>query len=175
MVSPVSHRFGPTQLAVQRPRVSPIRIRWRSPPVRGRDKVGAAMEMDSSSKAAALELFDVGPCEEPFRLGYLVGRKFSSMIQSRAAADLVLQRQLLPFARTPQAEPLIQAICSANRQRFPAHWEELLGTAEGSGVPVLHVNLPAPSPFLLHLIPRFISFSIPQVTSGTVVSCCCHE
>uniref|UniRef100_A0A804L0L3 Peptidase C45 hydrolase domain-containing protein n=1 Tax=Musa acuminata subsp. malaccensis TaxID=214687 RepID=A0A804L0L3_MUSAM len=99
------------------------------------------MEMDSSSKAAALELFDVGPCEEPFRLGYLVGRKFSSMIQSRAAADLVLQRQLLPFARTPQAEPLIQAICSANRQRFPAHWEELLGTAEGSGVPVLHIIL----------------------------------
>ncbi|CAL9101849.1 unnamed protein product [Musa textilis] len=99
------------------------------------------MEMDGSSEAAALELFDVGPCEEPFRLGYLVGRKFSSMIRSRAAADLALQRQLLPFARTPQAEPLIQAICSANRQRFPAHWEELLGTAEGSGVPVLHIIL----------------------------------
>lgn len=94
-----------------------------------------------------MEIFDVGPCEEPYQLGFLIGQRFSETIRSRVAADLVLQDQLLPFARTSEAGPLIQALCNTNQQRFPRYWDELLGTAAGSGVSVLEVSIFALSSF----------------------------
>lgn len=86
-----------------------------------------------------MEIFEVGPCDEPYQMGFLIGQRFSEMIRSRVAADLVLQDQLLPFSRTPEAQPLIQALCNTNRQQFPAYWDELLGTAAGSGTSVIEV------------------------------------
>ncbi|XP_042464784.1 uncharacterized protein LOC122047504 isoform X1 [Zingiber officinale] len=95
----------------------------------------------SSTAMAALEVFDVGPCDEPYQMGFLTGQNFSAMIKSRVAQDQILQHQLLPFALTPQAEPLLESICVANRQRYPRYWQELLGIAGGSGVPILHILL----------------------------------
>ncbi|XP_074563896.1 uncharacterized protein LOC141820468 [Curcuma longa] len=95
----------------------------------------------SSNANAALEVFDVGPCDEPYQMGFLTGQNFSAMIKSRVAQDQILQHQLLPFALTPQAEPLLESICVANRQRYPRYWQELLGIASGSGVPILHILL----------------------------------
>ncbi|WOL09309.1 hypothetical protein Cni_G18062 [Canna indica] len=115
--------------------------------------------MDDGSSMGKLEIFDVGPCEEPYQMGFLIGQKFSSMIQSRVARDLILQQQLLPFAQTPQAEPLIEAICTANRQRYPAYWDELLGTADGSGVPVLHIIL---LNFRKEILPFIIKETVPD-------------
>jgi hypothetical protein len=69
-----------------------------------------------------------------------VGRRFAEVIQSRMRQDLVLREQLLPFASTAQAQALLAALQSANRQRYPRYWDELVGTADGSGVPLLHVR-----------------------------------
>ncbi|XP_021275556.1 uncharacterized protein LOC110410251 [Herrania umbratica] len=88
-----------------------------------------------------LEMFEVGPCEDDYRLGFLIGQRFCSQIRSRLAGDLILQNQLLPFARTTQAKPLIKALSETNQKKFPRYWAELLGTAEGSGVPVLDIIL----------------------------------
>lgn len=93
-------------------------------------------------EGSGLEMFEVGPCETAHQMGFLVGRRFSKLIRSRLARDLVLQNQLLPFAQTPQSQPLLQALSYNNQNKFPRYWEELLGIAEGSGVPVLHVGPP---------------------------------
>lgn len=87
-----------------------------------------------------LEIFEVGPCENSHQMGFLIGQRFSSQIRSRLTRDLILQNQLLPFAQTSQSQPLIQALCSNNQNKFPKYWEELVGIAEGSGVPVLDVG-----------------------------------
>ncbi|KAF3448652.1 hypothetical protein FNV43_RR09365 [Rhamnella rubrinervis] len=88
-----------------------------------------------------LEMFEVGPCETTHQMGFLIGRRFSKLIRSRLARDLILQNQLLPFAQTPQSQPLLQALSHNNQNKFPRYWEELLGIAQGSGVPVLHIIL----------------------------------
>ena len=54
--------------------------------------------------------------------------------------DLVLRDQLLPFASTAEAPLLLAALQAANRERYPRYWDELVGTADGSGVPLLHVK-----------------------------------
>ncbi|XP_008793986.2 acyl-coenzyme A:6-aminopenicillanic-acid-acyltransferase 40 kDa form-like [Phoenix dactylifera] len=96
--------------------------------------------MDGSSEKK-LELFDVGQCEEAYQMGFLIGQRFSDLIQSRVATDPILQQQLLPFARTAEAQPLVEALCTANRQMFPRYWDEMLGTAAGSGIPILQIIL----------------------------------
>ncbi|KAK1320895.1 hypothetical protein QJS10_CPA03g00239 [Acorus calamus] len=65
---------------------------------------------------AGLEIFEVGPCEEAYEMGYLVGQRFSHLIRSRVDSDLILRHQLLPFARSPEAQPLIQSLSTANRK-----------------------------------------------------------
>ena len=86
-----------------------------------------------------LEMYEVGPCQDAYKMGFLIGQRFSKQIRSRLASDLILQDQLLPFAQTPEFEPLLQSLYHNNRSKFPKYWDELLGTAAGSGVPVLHV------------------------------------
>ena len=85
-------------------------------------------------------MFEVGPCENSYLMGFLVGQKFSKQIKNRVATDLILQQQLLPFARTPGSQPLITALSENNSKKFPDYWDELLGTADGSGVPLLDVT-----------------------------------
>ncbi|XP_008348749.1 uncharacterized protein [Malus domestica] len=94
--------------------------------------------MGSSAKLG-LEMFEVGPCEDAYTMGFLIGQRFSDMIKSRLASDLILHNQLLPFAQTPEFQPLLQSLTENNRNKFPRYWEELVGTADGSGVPVLDV------------------------------------
>nr|POE91992.1 hypothetical protein CFP56_32632 [Quercus suber] len=86
-------------------------------------------------------MFEVGPCESAYQMGFLIGQRFPNPIRSRLARDLILQDQLLPFAQTPQAQPLLKALTDNNKKKFPSYWDELIGTAEGSGVPVLHIIL----------------------------------
>ncbi|KAJ8645990.1 hypothetical protein MRB53_007738 [Persea americana] len=88
-----------------------------------------------------LETFEVGPCQEAYQMGFLIGERFSTVIRSRVATDLILQHQLLPFAHTTQGQTLIQQLTSSNRKRFPSYWDEMLGTAEGSGASFLHILL----------------------------------
>lgn len=86
-----------------------------------------------------LEMFEVGPCESAHQMGFFIGKRFSDTIKSRLDNDLVLRDQLLPFARTPHSQPLIEALCNNNKNKFPRYWDELIGIAEGSGVPTLEV------------------------------------
>ncbi|KAK3005228.1 hypothetical protein RJ639_016989 [Escallonia herrerae] len=88
-----------------------------------------------------LEVFEVGPCEDAYHMGFLTGQRFSNKIRSRLATDLTLRDQLLPFVRSPQSQPLIKALSDTNRKKFPRYWAELVGIAEGSGVPLLHIIL----------------------------------
>ncbi|CAI9094230.1 OLC1v1029930C1 [Oldenlandia corymbosa var. corymbosa] len=88
-----------------------------------------------------LEIFEVGPCKDAKTMGFLIGQRFSSLIQSRLATDLILQNQLRPFSETPQGQQLIQSLSENNRKRFPDYWDELFGTAQGSGVPFLDILL----------------------------------
>ncbi|KAL5993686.1 hypothetical protein ACLOJK_040939 [Asimina triloba] len=85
-----------------------------------------------------LEVFDVGPCEDGYEMGLAIGQRFSNVIRSRVATDLILQHQLLPFAQSPQSSNLIPALSHANREKFPGYWDEMVGIAQGSGVPFLH-------------------------------------
>ncbi|KAK6935470.1 Peptidase C45 [Dillenia turbinata] len=84
------------------------------------------------------EMFEVGPCENGYQMGFLIGKRFSHQIKSRLATDLILQQQLLPYSQTIQSQPLITSLCNTNRKKFRRYWDELVGTAEGSGVPILH-------------------------------------
>ncbi|KAI4302922.1 hypothetical protein MLD38_038613 [Melastoma candidum] len=88
-----------------------------------------------------LEMFRVGPCQSSYEMGFLIGRRFSQMIRSRLSRDRIFQDQLLPWALDPQSKPLIESLSNNNRKEFPLYWEELVGTAEGSGVPFLHIML----------------------------------
>lgn len=102
---------------------------------------GAEAEMGSSNlEGQVLEMFEVGPCETAHQMGLLIGRRFSNLIRSRLARDLILQNQLLPFAKNPESQALLQALYYNNQNKYPKYWEELLGIAEGSGVPVLDVG-----------------------------------
>ncbi|KAL2544284.1 uncharacterized protein Fot_13517 [Forsythia ovata] len=92
-------------------------------------------------KVKNLEVFEVGPCENAYELGFLIGQRFSKMIKSRLATDLILQNQLLPFAHTPKSQPLLQSLSITNKKKFPEYWDELLGTADGSGSPFLEIML----------------------------------
>jgi len=87
-----------------------------------------------------LDVFDAGRCADGYALGLAVGRRFADVIRSRMRQDLVLRDQLLPFASTAKAPPLLAALQAANRERYPRYWDELVGTADGSGVPLLHVK-----------------------------------
>ncbi|KAL9329987.1 hypothetical protein ACSQ67_004990 [Phaseolus vulgaris] len=90
-----------------------------------------------------LEMFEVGPCKDAFEMGLLIGQRFSKLIRSRVARDLILQNHLRPFAlaHTPHSESLLKALFHSNKSKFPRHWDELLGTAAGSGVPLLDILL----------------------------------
>lgn len=88
-----------------------------------------------------VEIFEVGPCENAYQMGFLIGQRFSNLIRSRLARDLILQNQLLPFAGTPESRSFIKALWENNQNKFPGYWDELLGTAAGSGVPVIEVML----------------------------------
>ncbi|XP_039143732.1 uncharacterized protein LOC120280843 isoform X2 [Dioscorea cayenensis subsp. rotundata] len=87
------------------------------------------------------EVFDIAPCEDGYRMGFLIGQRFSSLIRSRAARDVILQEQLLPFAQTPPGRELLEALSINNKQAYPRYWDEMLGMAEGSGVPFLEIKL----------------------------------
>ncbi|KAL6177353.1 hypothetical protein ACLB2K_048879 [Fragaria x ananassa] len=65
----------------------------------------------------ALEIFEVGPCEDAYTMGYLIGQRFSSKIKSRLARDLILQDQLLPFAQTPESQPLIKSLTEKSSEQ----------------------------------------------------------
>ncbi|KAL6627176.1 hypothetical protein ACP70R_030902 [Stipagrostis hirtigluma subsp. patula] len=95
----------------------------------------------SQMAAGDLAVFDAGRCADGYALGLAVGRRFGDAIRSRMRRDLVLREQLLPFASTAPARPLLAALQAANRERYPRYWDELVGTADGSGVPLLHVIL----------------------------------
>lgn len=86
-----------------------------------------------------LEVFEVGPCRDAYQMGLLIGQRFANRIRSRLATDLILQQQLLPFAQTPESHSIIKTLTETNQRKFPRYWDELLGTAEGSGMPVLDV------------------------------------
>ncbi|XP_027342350.1 uncharacterized protein LOC113855084 [Abrus precatorius] len=88
-----------------------------------------------------LEMFEVGPCKDAYEMGLLIGQRFSQLIRSRVATDLILQNQLRPFAQTPSSQPLLKPLFDNTRTKFPRYWDELLGTAAGSGVPLLDILL----------------------------------
>ncbi|KAH7840549.1 hypothetical protein Vadar_018478 [Vaccinium darrowii] len=88
-----------------------------------------------------LPIFEIGPCESGYQLGFLIGQRFTKQIRSRLATDLIFQNQLLPFAQTKQSQTLLKSLSDANREKFPSYWDELVGTAEGSGVAVLDLML----------------------------------
>ncbi|KNA16067.1 hypothetical protein SOVF_092540 [Spinacia oleracea] len=111
-----------------------------------------------------MELFEVGPCKSSYEMGYLIGERFSSLINSRLATDLILQTQLRPFAKTHLAKPLIDALTDNNRNKFPHYWDELIGIAEGSGVPVLDIILINFRKEMLAFMPKNEAVSIPEDT-----------
>ncbi|XP_068308875.1 uncharacterized protein [Pyrus communis] len=114
--------------------------------------------MGSSAKLG-LEMFEVGPCEDAYTMGFLIGQRFSDMIKSRLASDLILHNQLLPFAQTPEFQPLVQSLTENNRNKFPGYWEELVGTADGSGVPILDIILINFRKEILPLLPKTMAMN----------------
>jgi hypothetical protein len=94
----------------------------------------------SNMNAGELEVFDAGRCAHGYLLGLAVGQRFRETIRSRMRVDLFLHEQLLPFASTAAGKLLLAALQASNRERYPRYWDELVGTAVGSGVPLLLVR-----------------------------------
>ncbi|KAG9447308.1 hypothetical protein H6P81_013436 [Aristolochia fimbriata] len=115
-----------------------------------------------------LQVFHVGPCNEGYQLGFLIGQRFSSLIKSRVATDLVLQQKLLPFARSgSHAQATVEALSAANRGRYPLFWDELVGMAEGSGAALLDILLLNFRKEILPLIP-----DCAKITADTMSQDC---
>lgn len=91
--------------------------------------------------AGELHVFDAGRCADGYQLGLAVGQRFGETIRSRMRGDLFLHERLLPFASTAAGKPVLATLQAANRERYPRYWDELVGTADGSGVPLLHIIL----------------------------------
>ncbi|KAK6947875.1 hypothetical protein RJ641_001348 [Dillenia turbinata] len=66
----------------------------------------------------------VGPCENGYQLGFLIGKRFSHQIKIRVATDLILQQQLLPYSQTIQSQPLITSLCNTNQKRYTTKLQE---------------------------------------------------
>ncbi|CAK9326154.1 unnamed protein product [Citrullus colocynthis] len=115
-----------------------------------------------------LEMFEVGPCESAYKMGFLIGERFSDTIKGRLDTDLVLRDQLLPFAQSPQSQPLIEALCNNNKTRFPTYWDELVGIAEGSGVPILEI-------ILINFRKEILPFLQKEVPSAVACSDDCSD
>ncbi|KAJ3701100.1 hypothetical protein LUZ61_004805 [Rhynchospora tenuis] len=117
----------------------------------------------------ALETFHVGPCGSSYEMGYLIGERFSNVIRSRVEKDLILQQQLFPFASTAEGKSLVEALETSNKERYPQYWDELVGTAQGSGVPLLHI-------LLLNLRKEMLPFATKEVlTKEPVVDDDCSD
>ncbi|KAI3453781.1 hypothetical protein Pfo_010444 [Paulownia fortunei] len=99
------------------------------------------MESNIDVGMQRLEMFEVGPCEDGYEMGLLIGQRFSKQIKSRLAKDLILQNQLLPFAHSPHSHSLLKSLSETNMKKYPKYWDELRGTAQGSGVPFLEIML----------------------------------
>ncbi|GFP92604.1 hypothetical protein PHJA_001404600 [Phtheirospermum japonicum] len=89
----------------------------------------------------SLEMFEVGPCGNGYEMGFLIGQRFSKQIKSRLSKDLILQKQLLPFANSPKSHSLLKSLSHNNMKKYPNYWDELRGTAEGSETPLLEIML----------------------------------
>ncbi|GER26838.1 acyl-coenzymeA:6-aminopenicillanic-acid-acyltransferase 40 kDa form [Striga asiatica] len=89
----------------------------------------------------SLEIFEVGPYRNGYELGFSIGQRFSQQIKSRLSKDLILQTQLLPFTRSPKSHSLLESLSEKNMRKYPNYWDELRGTATGSGVPFLEIML----------------------------------
>ncbi|XP_042019329.1 uncharacterized protein LOC121767181 isoform X1 [Salvia splendens] len=101
-----------------------------------------------------LEIFEVGPCKDGFEMGFLIGQRFSTMIKSRLQNDLILQKQMLPFAQSPHSIPLLTSLSQTNMNKFPIYWDELRGTAHGSGASFLEIMLVNIRKEILPFIPK---------------------
>ncbi|KAL3619216.1 hypothetical protein CASFOL_036786 [Castilleja foliolosa] len=89
----------------------------------------------------SLEMFEVGPCANGYEMGFSIGQRFSKEIKSRLSKDLILQKQLLPFAHSPNSHTLLKSLYQTNMKKYPNYWDELRGTAEGSESPFLEIML----------------------------------
>uniref|UniRef100_A0A0D9UYF0 Peptidase C45 hydrolase domain-containing protein n=1 Tax=Leersia perrieri TaxID=77586 RepID=A0A0D9UYF0_9ORYZ len=104
--------------------------------------MGAAVDGVVVVGGGELEVFDAGRWGGGgYELGVAVGRRFGEAIRSRMRGDAVLRQQLLPFASTAEGRELVDALRDANRARYPRYWDEMVGTADGARVPLLHVIL----------------------------------
>ncbi|XP_043717773.1 uncharacterized protein LOC122665685 [Telopea speciosissima] len=122
--------------------------------------------MGSTSNAEKLETLEVGPCEDAYQMGFLIGRRFSNLIKSRLATDLIFRHQLLPYAQSPQSQPLIRSLSETNKSKFPRYWDELTGTADGSGVPLLHIILLNFRKEVLPFLPKMAMATLPDVETS---------
>nr|XP_043606381.1 uncharacterized protein LOC122578474 [Erigeron canadensis] len=91
--------------------------------------------------AKKLEIFEIGPCQDSYQMGYSIGNHFSNLIKSRLSTDSIFNNQLLPFAQSPQAQSLINSLSHNNSTKFPDHWNEMRGISHGSDVPFLHIMI----------------------------------
>ncbi|XP_057828032.2 uncharacterized protein LOC131039339 isoform X1 [Cryptomeria japonica] len=87
-----------------------------------------------------LPFIDIGPCDS-YQMGFVIGQRFAHLIESRVSKDKALQEEMLPFAKSADGHSLIESLSTNNRNKYPRYWNELRGTAEGSGVPFLQVLL----------------------------------
>ncbi|KAK4400918.1 hypothetical protein Sango_1197900 [Sesamum angolense] len=99
------------------------------------------MESIITGRITGLEMLEIGPCKDSYEMGFLIGQRFSRQINSRLAKDLILRNQLLPFAHSPHSHSLLKSLSENNMRRYPNYWDELQGTAQGSGVPFLEIML----------------------------------
>ncbi|XP_024994069.1 uncharacterized protein LOC112527580 [Cynara cardunculus var. scolymus] len=91
--------------------------------------------------AKGLEIYEIGPCKDPYQMGFSIGNHFSNLIRSRLSRDSIFNHQLLPFSQTPQAQSLLHSLSHNNNTKFPDYWNEIRGMAHGSGVPFLHIMI----------------------------------
>ncbi|CAA0838196.1 Unknown protein [Striga hermonthica] len=119
----------------------------------------------------SLEIFEVGPYINGYELGFSIGQRFSQQIKSRLSKDLILQTQLLPFARSSKSHSLLESLSEKNMRKYPNYWDELRGTATGSGVPFLEIMLLNFRKEILPFIPKAESNCVDSQLDETIDDC----
>ena len=70
-----------------------------------------------------------------FEVGFAIGKRFAEQIHRLLDNYLFLQKQVLPYHRTPEGQARYQGLLDLNRARYPDYFAELEGLAQGAGRP----------------------------------------
>eukprot|EP00897_Mesotaenium_endlicherianum_P010318 jgi/Mesen1/9314/ME000060S08752 len=88
-----------------------------------------------SEAMANVDIPEIHVFGSSYNMGLSIGTTFKDMIKGRLAKDRLLHDSLLPYYASSEGRLLVDQLITNNREKYSSYYEELKGTADGSGVP----------------------------------------